>query len=113
VIYSVWKQASGTYDYYESSREQPTLNVEKPSHIRGSSTLGATVLQAAWPLPADAKLVGSGEQAVGRVAAKGGQGGFSSVGDVSFDDPLVKAGVFVGIGVLLWKFVAKPKRRRA
>jgi hypothetical protein len=60
MIYSVWNQAARQYDYYETSTVQKGANTPAPSHIR-AKPLGATIDQAAWPLPAGARKVGSGE----------------------------------------------------
>ncbi len=107
--YSVWNQGTGLFDYYESSRAQATLNVEKPTHLRGSQTLGAFVGEAAWPLPSDARPVGSGSMAIGRVARA--RGSVSATGDV-FDSDTVRAGVLIGAAFLLYKYVVKSPRRR-
>ena len=71
MIYSVWNQGAGAYDYYESSNVQHTLNTPSPNHIRVKE-LGATIDQATWPLPTAARKVGSGKFAKGRVASRGG-----------------------------------------
>jgi hypothetical protein len=42
-----------------------------PTHVRARG-MGATPDEAAWPLPAGAKLVGHGELPRGRVARAGG-----------------------------------------
>ena len=110
MIYSVWNQGLGAYDYFESPGEQANLNVEKPRHLV-SRTLGATADQAAWPLPGNLRPIGSGTEAVGRVASRGGK---ALSGDLGDNAPLVKAAVLVVAGLLLWQYVAKyPKRRRA
>ena len=71
MIYSVWNQGANAYDYYESSERQHTLNTPSPNHI-SVKELGATIDQAAWPLPSAARKVGSGKLAKGRVASRGG-----------------------------------------
>jgi hypothetical protein len=110
VKYSVWNTATGLFDYFESSRQQRSQNVEKPTHLRGSQTLGAAVDQAAWPLPSDARPVGSGSVAIGRVASRGG--GARALGDGMFGGGgLEDLAVFALIGVMFWKFVVKPKPR--
>lgn len=105
-IYSVWNQASGMFDYYEAPKAQAKLNVEKPTHIMHRN-LGVTVDQAAWPLPSDAKKVGSGTEAIGRVATTRR----GALGDSDIDPSLVKIGMLGLAGFLLWKYVL-PKRRR-
>lgn len=106
MLYSVWNQGVGGYDYFEDGSKQATLNTPAPSHIP-SRTLGSTVDQAAWPLPPSAKKVGSGAQAIGRVASRGGG---ASLGDI-VDGSLAKAGLLAGCAFLLYKYVVKGRRR--
>jgi len=108
MIYSVWNQGKSSYDYYEDASQQVSLNVEKPSHVV-NRTLGSTVDQAAWPLPLAARTVGSGDAAVGRIATRKKLGG---LGDDLATSPTVKAGLLIGAAYLIWKYVAKPGRRR-
>lgn len=67
MIYSVWNQGKGVYDYYQTPDVQEVANAPKPGHLRATN-LGMTPAQAAWPLPAGAQKIGSGEYARGRVA---------------------------------------------
>lgn len=108
--FSVWNQSLGAFDYYEGGVEQRVLNTEKPKHLV-SRTLGSTVDQAAWPLPANARKIGSGPDAIGRVASRrmGGALGDDLGGD---NAQLVKAALLAGAGYLLWKYVVKAPRRR-
>jgi hypothetical protein len=108
VIYSVWNQAAGAFDYFEDDRTMPVLNADKPAHIV-SRTLGSTVDQAAWPLPADARPAGQGTVPVGRIASRGGAGA-GALGDVSGFDPLT-FGMMLVCGVVAWR-VLMPRRRR-
>lgn len=105
--WSVWNVGSGVYDYYEDAREPASVNAPAPTHLV-HRTLGSTIEQAAWPLPADAKKVGSGPDAIGRVASlkRGG-----ALGEVSLQSPLVRAGALVGAAILLYKYVVKGGRR--
>jgi len=105
--WSVWNQGLGAFDYFECSRTQDVLNVEKPAHIV-SRTLGSTVDQAAWPLPADAQHIGTGSRAIGRVAVRKSSLALGSTagGDLS----LVKAGLLVTAGYLTWKYVVGRSR---
>ena len=99
MIYSVWNQGARAYDYYESPELQKTLNTPIPSHIP-SKDMGATVAQAAWPLPASARKVGSGEFAKGRVASRSAS---SPLGAISMDANTIG---ILGLGLaafLLWK----------
>ena len=103
MTFSVWNQGKRAYDYYQSTRPETSTNVEKPTHLR-SRKLGSTVTQAAWPLPADAQLVGSGKQAHGRIASRGG----SALGEAGGSEMnLVKIGMLMFSGFLVWKYVAK------
>ena len=106
--YSVWDQGAGLYNYYEDKRVQTTLNTPAPDHIT-QRALGSTVTQAAWPLPPDAKKVGQGDVAIGRVAAA--PGSLFGLGDSVVEKPLVKAGMLTAAAILIYKFVAKGGRR--
>jgi hypothetical protein len=101
MIYSVWNQGAGVFDYYEAPGVEAKANVGKPTHLR-SRTLGATPSQAAWPLPAAARLVGSGEHAQGRVSSVGG----AELGATDGSGGLVKIGLLGLCAYLLWKHVA-------
>jgi hypothetical protein len=107
MIYSVWNQGLGAFDYYRGGTAQTSQNVEKPSHLV-NRTLGSTVDQAAWPLPGNVVKIGSGPHAVGRVASRGGA--ISAIGAFGDDTTsLVQAGLLVVAGMLAWKYL----RRRA
>ncbi len=106
MMYSVWNQSAGAYDYFESPAQQASLNVEKPTHLV-SRTLGSTIDQAAWPLPGDAKRVGSGEDAIGRVASIKG----AALGDDFMDGSAVKLGLLAASAILIWKYATKSRRR--
>jgi hypothetical protein len=101
VIYSVWNQPARQYDYYETATVQKGANTPSPSHIR-SSSLGATIDQASWPLPASARKVGSGEFAKGRIGSRGG-GNPLTLGAFNMDTNTV---VMLGLGAaafMLWR----------
>lgn len=107
MMYSVWNQGAGVFDYYEDSRTQDTLNAPMPAHV-GHRTLGLTVDQAAWPLPADARKVGEGGVAIGRVASRASS---RALGDViGTSNPLVKAGLLLAAAALAYKYVLKGRR---
>jgi hypothetical protein len=109
MIYSVWNPSLGAFDYFEGAHEQSQLNAEKPQHLV-SRTLGATVEQAAWPAPGNLRQIGSGTEAIGRIATRRiGALGDSVIGELS----LVKAGLLAISGYLAWKYVVKSRRSRA
>ena len=103
--FSVWNQGLGAFDYYQSPAQQASLNVERPKHLV-QRTLGATVDQAAWPLPANARHIGSGPHAVGRIASRNG----SALGAIGGDGSLVKAALLMVAGALGWKYLVKGRR---
>jgi len=97
MIYSVWNQKAGFYDYYQSGGGQETANAPKPTHLKDTK-LGLTPPQASWPLPMGAQKVGSGEFARGHVSSRAGSGGALSgwgVEDLfSFNGLALAAAVF-------------------
>lgn len=99
MLYSVWNQGAGLFDYFEAPGVEAKVNVPKPSHLR-SRTLGSTPKQAAWPLPAGARKVGSGEYARGRVASTGG----SDLGSLAMDHNLLMIAMLGLSAVLLWRY---------
>jgi hypothetical protein len=107
MIYSVWNQGAGLFDYYETNAQQTQLNVEKPSHL-GNRTLGSTVDQAAWPLPPAARKTGQGQIPVGRIATRKRAGALGAVAD---NLSLVKIGLLISAAYLAVKTLG-PKRRR-
>lgn len=68
MLYSVWNQGRGGFDYFEDGRLEDKANVPKPAIA--ARPLGSTVDQAGWPLPAGARRVGFGADAIGRVAVR-------------------------------------------
>jgi hypothetical protein len=107
VIYSVWNQAAGLYDYYEGPGVADRVNAPAPRHLR-ETKFGMTARQAAWPLPQGVRPVGSGAAARGRVAAAPGaalSGFFDPVGIVGaiITSPLLLAGVAAGVGYVIWR----------
>lgn len=105
MMYSVWNQVRGGFDYYEDAKALPTVNAERPSHLI-ARTLGSTVEQAAWPLPSDAKPVGHGQVPVGRIARAGGV----ALGD-SEESSWFRVGLLVAAGALAMR-VLRPRRGR-
>jgi len=79
MMYSVWNYGNRSYDYYQSD-EKGATHAATPPKARGaleratrvqSRDLGATPDQAAWPLPAGARKVGSGPRPQGKIASLG------------------------------------------
>lgn len=107
--YSVWNQAASAFDYYESSEGNGRANAPKPDHLR-ARTLGLTVEQAAWPLPAGAQYVGSGPFASGRLAiAKSAALGDDAAGGLS----TAKGALLFVAGVLGIHFLLPKRSRRS
>ena len=106
MIYSVWNQGAGAFDYYKSAKAQEQLNTEKPRHI-ANRALGSTVEQAAWPLPPVVRHIGSGPNPVGRIAVRNNGLALGAIGD---DLPLVKAGLLFVAGMLAVKYLL-PRHR--
>jgi len=93
--YSVWNNDTRSYDYYEAPGT-PGIHAGAPPRVHGSA-LGATPEQAAWPLPADAAKVGSGEMPQGRIA--------STLGGGTFQINIGQSIVYGAIGYLLWRMI--------
>jgi hypothetical protein len=91
--YSVWNSAARAYDYYEGHGDTG-IHAGAPPRA-SSSELGATPDQAAWPLPAGAVKVGTGEIPQGRIASTDTGRGFK------FDLP--SSVLYATIGYLIWK----------
>jgi hypothetical protein len=93
--YSVWNNASRRYDYYQA---QGDARIHAGAPPRASTTeLGATPEQAAWPLPASAVKVGSGDLPEGRIASTLPAGTYA----INFKESIV----YGIIGYLLWKAI--------
>lgn len=98
MIYSVWNQAAQVFDVFEDDRPQAELNAPAPAHLR-ARTIGATVDQAAWPLPAGARRTGTSHVAVGRIATAAGGAG---LGGVVADVVGSRLGMLALGGALAW-----------
>lgn len=93
--YSVWNNAARRYDYYQA---QGTNEIHAGAPPRASSfALGATPEQAAWPLPAGAVKIGSGDVPEGRIA--------STEGGIKID--LTKSIIYGVLGYFLWKAIKR------
>lgn len=96
MIYSVWSHANRRYDYYRTPDRTDAVNSPSPSHLLGSDDdIGVPPEEAAWPLPADAVLVGSGKDPKGCIASTE-----SGTGRM-FEKPLVLFGVGVALAYLI------------
>jgi hypothetical protein len=97
MIYSVWDAGSRSYDYYQTAAAPPTAPPE-PTHLR-KEALGLAPEDAAWPLPGDARWIGRGKEAKGKIAAQR-----SVLGDLASGKA---PGVLIGLGVaalVLWRW---------
>ncbi len=103
MIYSIWNQGRGVYDYYQTPEVQDGANAPKPRHLRATQ-LGMVPARAAWPLPAGATKIGSGEFARGRVAGTGGVMALSGFGLEDLFRPSV-----IGLALVAW-FIWKRRR---
>lgn len=90
--FSVWNNAARAYDYYET-RGVGGIHAGAPPSS-GSSALGATPDEAAWPLPADATKTGSGELPQGRIASR-------EAGKFTIDLP--QSIFYAAIGYVIWR----------
>lgn len=108
MIYSIWDQAKRRYDYFEApGAVDRETSAPRPGHLRDQA-LGVSPERAAWPLPAGARPVGSGNYARGMIASRESGGmslGFFEVTPTN----MVLWGV---IGYLAWKFVMPALREQ-
>jgi hypothetical protein len=95
MIYSVWREELGTYDYYETPATLRDVETPAPRHLRGGK-LGVSADNARWPLPAGAVKIGSGGIPKGAIARLPGQG---TVGALSgFEVPGGRLGMLALLG---------------
>lgn len=101
MLFSVWNVPRRMYDYYESTGTvMPMSGPPAATHLRRPA-LGVSPERAAWPLPADARLVGHGPYARGAVASSGSASMDGALGGV-FDGVPTWGWVAAGIGVLFY-----------
>lgn len=108
--YSVWNSGRRAFDYYESASTPAVTNAPKPDHLT-SRALGATVEQAAWPLPDDAIRVGQGEQAIGMIAVTKHQRMRALSGDQA-PRSLLRSTLYIAGGALAAAVLFGRKKRR-
>ncbi|MCC7024570.1 MAG: hypothetical protein IT338_17215 [Thermomicrobiales bacterium] len=106
--YSVWNPGQRQFDYYDAAGDDVGAHAPKPTHLRARA-LGSTVEQAAWPLPAGARFVGTGVHAQGRVAID--RAGALGASDDGGGLGLVKIGLLVAAGVVGAKVLLGGKSR--
>lgn len=102
MMYSVWDHAARTYHYYQTPEHNGATSAPKPAHLRSANKLGLSPERAAWPLPSDAKLVGSGKYPKGMIASRE-----SSLGIIPIDLTPVNMVVLGGLGYLIYKMWKK------
>lgn len=105
--YSVWNVGTRQFDYYDTAEAVTQSNTPKPDHLV-SRTLGSTVEQACWRLPAAAVPAGSGPHAMGRVAIEPAR---ALGGDDGAGMPITKGVLLLIAGALGVKFLM-PRGRR-
>lgn len=99
--FSVFDTQSKTYDVYEAPYDGRIHAGAPPK--RKTMALGATVEQAAWPLPMGAKKVGSSVKPVGRVA---------SLGDTADTSSGFHWYYLAGIAAVAYYFTSKASKKR-
>jgi len=98
-MFSVWNQGKRSWDYYENGEPDARANAPVPKHTK-TERLGMTPDELAWPLPANARYVGTGPNARGRVAVRKGLGSLS--GFAGADSIASLAFLGVASGALIW-----------
>jgi hypothetical protein len=102
MLYSVYSYPKQAYDYYQAHDAGRKTHAGTPPRARGSTAVGSTPEQSAWPLPLGAKLVGSGPTPKGRIASMGDVSSSSLTSFVSDNLTMLVVG-----GVLAWHFWGK------
>lgn len=99
MIYSVWDHAARAYRYYETSDRSAATSAPKPAHLRAAA-LGLSPEAAAWPLPSDAKLVGTGKHPRGFIASTKSGG---ALGMLPFNLTIPNLAIAGVLGFLLYR----------
>lgn len=104
MIFSSW-QPEGGYAYYESSVRHPIGDDIPEVKYPAGTRLGVPAQDVGYPVPADAKYVGSGSEPQG-IMAPMARGGHASLGDLktklSHDETVVLLFVLGVLGVAAW-----------
>ena len=108
MMYSVWNHGERNYEYYSTPETSNDTSSPKPSHLRGT-TLGLAPESAGWPLPAHARMVGTGKYPKGHIASKTSSGNALS-GMPSLTAPNLL--LFGGLGLAFYHFVMRPAYSR-
>lgn len=104
MIYSIYNYGSRTYDYYQAPAKSAT-HAPVPPRANDQTAMGATADDAAWPLPLGARKVGSGPNAKGRIAKRGGGG--MGLGGGFFDYNVTDVAV---AAVAIWLMLRKGSK---
>lgn len=97
MTFSKWNHALKRYDYYEAPGAAP--HTPTPDFLKGQKNDVGIV--AGWPIPANARPAGSGQEARGFLSGDEGSSGSNM-------------GVVLGLGAaafLWWKFFGKGRAR--
>lgn len=105
MTYSVWDHKHRVYRYYETPERSEEAHAPRPAHLRPTQ-LGLAPEQAAWPLPSNARLVGSGERPCGQIASK--QGG-AALGILPVDLTVPNLVVLGALGFAAYHYLWRQK----
>jgi hypothetical protein len=67
-VYSVWNWDKGRFDYYAVNRHRPSRQKSGYPPSQGLKGVGETPEQSVNPLPAGARYIGEGDEAIGTMA---------------------------------------------
>ena len=104
ITYSRWDPSTGDYDYFESNA-RPGLNDDLPvPQLPPTTQLGVPSTEAGRPLPADARYIGRGEEAVGVIAKSAATKSLSGTGSEMASPWLVGVAAFAAGVVVAMRF---------
>lgn len=106
MIYSKWKPSTGGYDYFQAPDADIPLGDDLPiPSLPSSGPIGIASTDAGRPLPAGARLIGSGPQARGLITPLGVRGGLGALTEIVPGTYwAMAAGVFLGWLVFTKRF---------